>query len=56
MSQSKLNPISERLAMVDKSNSKLSIKGQCKLLGISRSSFYYKSVHIDEQGQKIIFV
>jgi len=49
-----LNPISERLAMIDKSNNDLSIKGQCELLGISRSSFYYKPVPESEENLAIM--
>lgn len=49
-----LNPTSERLAMIDKSNSELSIKGQCELLGISRSSFYYKPVPESEENLAIM--
>lgn len=49
-----LKPISERLAMIDKSNNELSIKGQCELLGISRSSFYYKPLPESEENLAIM--
>ena len=49
-----LKPISERLAMIDKSNNELSIKGQCELHGISRSSFYYKPVPESEENLAIM--
>lgn len=36
-------PVSQRRSLVDSADSKLSVGSQCRLLGISRSSYYYRS-------------
>lgn len=40
--------------MVEPENQKVSISRQCELLGMSRSSYYYKPVEIDEEDLEIM--
>ncbi|HCQ30254.1 MAG TPA: hypothetical protein DIU39_08215, partial [Flavobacteriales bacterium] len=41
-----IRPVEVRHKMVDRSYTKLSVRKQCTLLQISRSSFYYKPVEL----------
>lgn len=49
-----LIPSAERKAMVDSSDQVLSITSQCDLLGLCRSSFYYKAVGESEENLAIM--
>jgi len=41
--------LDERRACIDGSNAQLSISRQCDLMGLSRSSRYYKAVAVDTE-------
>ena len=45
-----------RLRMVDRGHPKLSLLRQCDLLGISRSSAYYRRAEVDEDDLKLMAV
>ncbi len=40
--------------MVEKENKKLSIRKQCELLALNRSSLYYEQVGLSEEDQQIL--
>ena len=42
------------MMLIDDTNDKLSIRCQCKLLGIPRSTYYYQSVPIDDYTLEIM--
>lgn len=43
-----------KLGFISKQNNKLSIREQCNLLAISRSSFYYKPIGENSENLKIM--
>ena len=51
MAQKKIKDfgIDERMKLINKNDKKYSVRSQCKLLGINRSSFYYEPVPISEE-------
>ena len=40
--------------MVEKENEKLSLRRQCELLALNRSSLYYERAGLSEEGQQIL--
>lgn len=51
MAQKKIRSLSltARISLIDRNNKHLSLRKQCELLGINRSSLYYEPVGIDEE-------
>ena len=43
-----------RKDMVEKENEKLSLRRQCELLALNRSSLYYERAGLSEEGQQIL--
>ena len=43
-----------RIEMIDRGRTKLSVSRQCKLIGVSRSSLYYRPVGSDHEDLNIM--
>ncbi len=46
--------LKERLRLIEKYDDKFSMREQIRLLGVNRSSVYYKPLGISEYGRKLM--